>query len=90
LIVTSNLQQFNSAESHSSPTKRVQPGSLLVELGYNLQLQKEDDAKIYCDRSVGFDSEKPNEFGIASSFEKKVLDYAALQSTYQITSDLTI
>jgi hypothetical protein len=62
--------------------------SLLVELGYNLQLQKkEDDAKIYYDRDWPT-QENPNEvYGIASSFEKKVLLDYALKS-YQIASDL--
>jgi hypothetical protein len=42
-----------------------------VELGYNLQLQKEDDAKIYYDQAIGRLKKNPNEvYGIASSFEK--------------------
>jgi hypothetical protein len=58
-----------------------------VELGYNLQLQKEDDAKIYYDQAIGRLKKNPNEvYGIASSFEKVLLDYAL--KSYQIASDL--
>jgi hypothetical protein len=34
------LQQFNSAEKAIQPIEKYNQGSLLVELGYNLQLQK--------------------------------------------------
>jgi hypothetical protein len=57
-------------------------------VGYNLQLQKKDDAKIYYDQAIGRLKKNPNEvYGIASSFEKKVLLDYALKS-YQIASDL--
>jgi tetratricopeptide (TPR) repeat protein len=71
------------------PFEKYNQGSLLVELGYNLQLQKkEDDAKIYYDQAIGRLKKNPNEvYGIASSFEKKVLLDYALKS-YQIASDL--
>jgi hypothetical protein len=40
------LQQFNSAEKAiQARLEKYNQGSLLVELGYNLQLQKKDDAK---------------------------------------------
>jgi hypothetical protein len=55
-------------------------GSVLVELGYNFQLQnKEDEAVIY--DNIERIKEKPNEvYGIAASFEKKVLLENALKS----------
>jgi tetratricopeptide (TPR) repeat protein len=84
------LQQFNSAEKAiQARLEKYNQGSLLVELGYNLQLQKkEDDAKIYYDQAIGRLKKNPNEvYGIASSFEKKVLLDYALKS-YQIASDL--
>jgi hypothetical protein len=48
------LQQFNSAEKAiQARFEKYNQGSLLVELGYNLQLQKkEDDAKIYYDQAI--------------------------------------
>jgi hypothetical protein len=45
------LQQFNSAEKAIQARLEKYNQELLVELGYNLQLQKkEDDAKIYYDK----------------------------------------
>jgi tetratricopeptide (TPR) repeat protein len=84
------LQQFDSAEKAIQVRiEKYNQGSLLVELGYNLQLQKnEDNAKIYYDQAIGRLKKNPNEvYSIASSFEKKVLLDYALKS-YQIASDL--
>jgi tetratricopeptide (TPR) repeat protein len=84
------LQQFDSAEKAIQVRiEKYNQGSLLVELGYNLQLQKnEDNAKIYYDQAIGRLKKNPNEvYSIASSFEKKVLLDYALRS-YQIASDL--
>jgi hypothetical protein len=53
------LQQFNSAEKAiQARLEKYNQGSLLVELGYNLQLQKKEDNKIYYDQGLA-DSRKP-------------------------------
>jgi hypothetical protein len=65
------LQQFNSAEAIQARFEKYNQG-LLVELGYNLQLQKKEDAKIYYDQAIGRLKKTQMKFyGIASSFEKK-------------------
>jgi tetratricopeptide (TPR) repeat protein len=55
---------------------------LLVELGYNYQLQKNDaSAKKYYDEAIDRIKKNPNEvYSISNSFEKKVLIEQALKS----------
>jgi hypothetical protein len=69
------VQQFNSAEKAQARLEKYNQGSLLVELGYNLQLQKRMMLKFTTTKRPT--QENPNEvYGIASSFEKVLLDYA--------------
>lgn len=74
------LQQFDVAEKAiQTRLNTYKQGSLLVELGYNFQLQKnEASAKKYYDEAIERIKKNPNEvYGIANSFERKVLlDYA--------------
>jgi hypothetical protein len=56
-----------------------------VELGYNLQLQKEDDA-IYYDQAIGRLKKTQMKFTVSPVHSKKLLDYAL--KSYQIASDL--
>ncbi len=74
------LQQFDVSEKAiQNRLTKYNQGSLLVELGYNYQLQKNDaKAKSYYDEAVERIRKNPNEvYGIANSFERKVqLDYA--------------
>lgn len=74
------LQQFEIAEKAIQQRfDKYKQGNLLVELGYNLQLQKNDiQAKSLYDQALERIKKNPNEvYAIASSFEKKVLlDYA--------------
>lgn len=84
------LQQFDVAEKAiQSRLDKYNQGNLLVELGYNYQLQKnEDKAKIHYAQAIERINKNPNEvYGIASSFEKKVLLENALKS-YQTATDL--
>lgn len=77
------LQQFDLAEKTLQERfEKYKQASLLVELGYNFQLQKKDDsAKKYYDEAVARIKKNPNEiFSISKSFEKKVLLDYALQS----------
>ena len=77
------LQQFDLAEKTIQERfEKYKQASLLVELGYNFQLQKKDDsAKKYYDEAVARIKKNPNEiFSISKSFEKKVLLDYALQS----------
>jgi hypothetical protein len=54
LIVTSNYSNLTVEKAIQARLEKYNQGSLLVELGYNLQLQKkEDDAKIYYDQAIG-------------------------------------
>jgi tetratricopeptide (TPR) repeat protein len=74
------LQDFSASEKLiKERLDKFKQGSLLVELGYNFQLQKnEASAKKYYDEAIGRIKKNPNEvYGIANSFERKVLlDYA--------------
>jgi tetratricopeptide (TPR) repeat protein len=74
------LQQFDAAEKTiQTRMNTYKQGSLLVELGYNFQLQKNaTSAKKYYDEAIERIKKNPNEvYGIANSFERKVLlDYA--------------
>ena len=76
------LQQFDKSEKAiQERLDKYKQTNLLVELGYNYQLQKEDSkAKKYYDQAIDKIKKNPSEvYGIAPNFEKKVLlDYAIL------------
>ena len=77
------LQQFDVAEKAiQTRWNTYKQGSLLVELGYNFQLQKnEASAKKYYDEAIERIKKNPNEvYSIANSFERKVLLAYALKS----------
>lgn len=77
------LQQFALAEKAiQDRLDKYKQASLLVELGYNYQLQKEDEkSKKYFEQALDKIRKNPNEvYGIASTFERKVLIGYALQS----------
>jgi len=84
------LQQFAIAEKAIQERyNRYKQGVFLVELGYNFQLQKnEAKAKNYYDQAIEKIKTSPNDvYGIANSFEKKVLlEYAlkAYQTAMQV------
>ncbi|MBF4517140.1 tetratricopeptide repeat protein [Flavobacterium sp. ANB] len=84
------LQQFEVAQKAIQERyNRYKQGVFLVELGYNFQLQKNDSkAKSYYEQALEKIKTNPNDvYGIASSFEKKVLlEYAlkAYQTAMQI------
>ncbi len=84
------LEQYDVAEKAiQSRLDKYNQGNVLVELGYNFQLQKkEDEAIIYYDQAIERIKKNPNEvYGIAASFEKKVLLERALRS-YQTATDV--
>ncbi|RDI56603.1 tetratricopeptide repeat protein [Flavobacterium glaciei] len=84
------LQQFESAEKAiQERLNKYNQGNLLVELGYNFQLQKNDDkAKMYYEQALERIKKNPNEvYGISNAFEKKVLLDYALKS-YQTATEL--
>lgn len=84
------LQQFESAEKAiQERLDKYNQGNLLVELGYNFQLQKNDvKAKIYYDQALDRIRKNPNEvYGISNAFERKVLLEYALKS-YQTATEL--
>jgi len=74
------LQQFDIAEKSLREQLNIyRQAFLLVELGYNFQLQKKEaSAKKYYDDAIDQIKKNPNEvYGIANAFERKVLiDYA--------------
>ncbi|OOV16868.1 tetratricopeptide repeat protein [Flavobacterium sp. LM4] len=77
------LQQFTNADKAIQERyNRYKQGVFLVELGYNFQLQKnESKAKNYYDQAVEKIKTNPNDvYGVANSFEKKVLLEYALKS----------
>src|SRR6187431_3355342 len=77
------LLQFDPAEKEiQERLSRSKQSTLLVELGYNFQLQKNDSkAKKYYDEAIDRIRKNPNEvYGIANTFEKKVLLEYALKS----------
>lgn len=80
------LQEFDKAnKAIEDRLDKYKQSSLLVELGYNFQLQKNTDkAKKYYEQALDKIRKNPNEvFSIASTFEQKaIIDYA-LQA-YQI------
>jgi len=84
------LQQYEVAEKAIQNRLDIyKQGTLLVELGYNYQLQKEDSkAKKYYDQAIDRIQKNPNEvYGITKSFEKKVLLEYALKA-YQTATDV--
>lgn len=84
------LQLFDIAEkSIRERLNQYKQGYLLVELGYNYQLQKDDaSAKKNYDEALERIKKNPNEvYGIANAFEKKVLLEQALKS-YQIATEI--
>ena len=84
------LKQFEVAEKAiQSRLDKYKQSSLLVELGYNFKIQQQEDkAKKYFEQALAKIKSNPNEvYGIANSFEKKVLlDYAlkAYQTAIQL------
>ena len=76
------LQQFDKAEKAlQARLDKYKQSNLLVELGYNYQLQKDDaKAKKYFDQAIDKIAKNANEgYGIAYAFERKTLiDYALL------------
>ncbi|MFE3871363.1 tetratricopeptide repeat protein [Flavobacterium sp. ZS1P70] len=84
------LKQFDVAEKAiQTRLNKYNQGNLLVELGYNFQLQKNDaKAKNFYDQALERIKKNPNEvYGISNSFEKKVLLDYALKS-YQTATEL--
>ena len=84
------LSQFDFAQKAIQERfDKYKQGALLVELGYNLQLQKEDaKAKDYYGQALERIQKNPNEvYAISNSFEKKVLLEYALKA-YQTASQL--
>lgn len=84
------LQQYDIAEKAIQERfDKYKQGTLLVELGYNFQLQKnEASAKKNYDEAIERINKNPNEvYGIGNSFERKVLLEYALKS-YQIATKL--
>lgn len=84
------LQQYDVAEKAiQTRLDKYKQGNLLVELGYNFQLQKNDvKAKIYYEQALDRIKKNANEvYSISNSFERKVLLEYALKS-YQIAVEL--
>lgn len=84
------LQLFDVAEKAiRERLDKYKQGNLLVELGYNFQLQKnEAAAKKQYDEAIDRIKKNPNEvYGISNSFERKVLLEYALKS-YQTATEL--
>ncbi|VXB31564.1 Tetratricopeptide repeat protein [Flavobacterium sp. 9R] len=84
------LQQFELAEKTiQTRYSKYKQAFLLVEIGYNWQLQKnEAKAKSYYEQALESIRKNPNEvYGIANAFEKKViLEYAV--KAYQTAAQL--
>jgi len=84
------LKQFDIAEKAiQTRFDKYKQSSLLVELGYNFKIQHQDEkAQKYFEQALAKIKSNPNEvYGIANSFEKKVvLDYAlkAYQTAVQL------
>ena len=84
------LQQFDVAEKAVQQRhEKYSQGNLLVELGYNFQLQKNDaKAHIYYEQALERIKKNPNEiYSISNAFERKVLLDYALKS-YKIATEL--
>ncbi|KDN56567.1 tetratricopeptide repeat protein [Flavobacterium seoulense] len=84
------LKQYDVAEKAiQNRLTKYNQGNLLVELGYNFQLQKNDPkAKNYYDQALERIRKNPNEvYGIANAFDKKVqLEYAL--KAYKIATEI--
>ena len=84
------LQQYDkAAKAIQERYDKYRQGQLLVELGYNFHLQKDEDkAKKYYDQAIDAIRKNPNEvFGIAAVFERRVLlDYAL--NAYKLGKEL--
>lgn len=84
------LQQYDVAEKAiQARLDKYKQGNLLVELGYNFQLQKkEEQAKTYYEQALERMRKNPNEvYGISYSFDKKgLLEYAL--KTYELAVQL--
>lgn len=84
------LKQFEVAEKAiQTRLDKYKQSSLLVELGYNFKIQQQDEKALkYFEQALAKIKSNPNEvYGIANSFEKKVLlDYAlqAYQTAVQL------
>ncbi len=90
VICYQQLQQFEKAnKALEDRLDKFKQGNLLVDLGYNFQLQKNSDkAKKYYDQALNRIRKNPNEvYTIANTFEKKSLVDYALQA-YQIAVSL--
>lgn len=76
------LQQFDKAEKAlQARLEKFKQSNLLIELGYNYQLQKDETkAKKYYEQAIDRISKNVNEaYGIGFAFERKsLLDYALL------------
>lgn len=76
------LQQFDKAEKAlQARLEKFKQSNLLIELGYNYQLQKDESkAKKYYEQAIDKISKNVNEaYGIGFAFERKsLLDYALL------------
>ena len=86
VVCYQQLQQFEkSNKAIEDRLDKYKQGNLLVELGYNFQLQKNTDkAKKYYDQALDKIRKNPNEvYTIATTFERKALVDYALQA-YQI------
>jgi tetratricopeptide (TPR) repeat protein len=84
------LKQYDVAEKAiQARLEKYKQGSLLVELGYNFQLQKNDvKAQNYYQQALDRIKKNPNEvYSIAASFERKVLLEYALRA-YQTAVEL--
>ncbi|MFZ4106204.1 tetratricopeptide repeat protein [Flavobacterium sp.] len=90
VICNQQLKQFEKAnKAIEDRLDKYKQSSLLVELGYNFQLQKNTDkAKKYYEQALDKIRKKPSEvYSIAPAFEQKaIIDYA-LQA-YQIGAAL--
>ncbi len=90
VICYQQLQQFEKAnKALEDRLDKFKQGNLLVDLGYNFQLQKNSDkAKKYYDQALNRIRKNPNEvYTIANTFEKKAIVDYALQA-YQIAVSL--
>ena len=84
------LQQFDLAEKAiQNRIEKYNQSSLLIEFGYNYQLQKNDTkAQNYYEQAIERIRKNPNEvYGIANSFERKVQLEFALKA-YQTATEI--
>ena len=84
------LQLFDIAEKAIKERfDKYKQSNLLVELGYNFQLRKDDTkAKVYYEQALERIKKNPNEiYSISNAFERKVLLDYALKS-YKIATEL--